>query len=320
MTERTRARPATPIVAYAILTLTALLWAGNAVAGKWAVGEVSPQVLTTLRWAFAFAVLAVIARRAVAAEWRRLVPRWRYLFVMGASGYTVFASLFYAAGAHTTALNVALIQGAVPILVMLLNFVVRRVGVRGGQVAGAAITLAGVAVASTHGDLSALATLTFNRGDGLMLAACLVYAGYTVALPNRPAVSGLAFFTALALAALLSSLPPLAAEWAAGRLIWPSPAVGWPLVAFVALGPSLVAQLAYIRGVELIGPNRAGLFVNLVPVFGAGLAVMLAGEPFDRFDGLALGLVLGGILVAETAGRRAARASAGEGPSSDAAQ
>ncbi|SFK30835.1 DMT family transporter [Methylorubrum salsuginis] len=292
--------------AYAILTLTALLWAGNAVAGKWAVGEVSPQVLTTLRWAFALALLAVIARRQVAADWPRLRARWRYVLLMGASGYTVFASLFYAAGAHTTALNVALIQGAVPIFVMLLNFLVRGAGVRGGQAVGAAVTLAGVAVASSHGDLGALLSLTFNRGDGLMLAACLVYAGYTVALPSRPKVSGLAFFTGLALAAFLSSLPPLAVEWAAGRSIWPSLPVGWPLVAFVALGPSLLAQLSYIRGVELIGPNRAGLFVNLVPVFGAGLAVLLAGEPFDVFDGLALALVLGGILIAETAGRRTA--------------
>ncbi|GJE78027.1 DMT family transporter [Methylorubrum suomiense] len=298
-------RRGSAVTAYAILTFTALLWAGNAVAGKWAVGEVSPQALTTLRWAFAFALLAVIARRQVAAEWPRLLPRWRYVLAMGASGYTVFASLFYAAGAHTTALNVALIQGAVPIFVMLLNFLVRGAGVRAGQAAGAAVTLAGVAVASTHGDLDALRTLTFNLGDGLMLAASLVYAGYTVALPSRPAVSGLVFFTGLALAALLSSLPPLAVEWAAGRLIWPTLPLGWPLVAFVALGPSLLAQLSYIRGVELIGPNRAGLFVNLVPVFGAGLAVMLAGEPFDAFDGVALALVLGGILIAETAGRRA---------------
>ncbi len=294
--------------AYAILTLTALLWAGNAVAGKWAVGEVSPQALTTLRWLFAFALLAVIARRRVAAEWPRLAVRWRYVLLMGASGYTVFASLFYAAGARTTALNVALLQGAVPIFVMLLNFLVRSAGVRAGQVVGAAVTLAGVAVASSHGDLKALLSLTFNLGDGLMLAACLVYAGYTVALPARPKVSGLAFFTGLALAALLTSLPPLAAEWAAGRLIWPSLPIGWPLVAFVALGPSLLAQLSFIRGVELIGPNRAGLFVTLVPVFGAGLAVLLAGEPFDAFDGLALALVLGGILIAETAGRRAVAA------------
>ena len=81
----------------------------------------------------------------------------------------------------------------------------------------------------------------------------------------------------MALAAFLTSLPPLAAEWALGHAIWPATATAWAIVAFVALGPSLLAQLSFIRGVELIGPNRAGLFVNLVPVFGAGLAVLLAG-------------------------------------------
>ena len=299
--------PRASAAAYPILTLTTLLWAGNAVAGKWAVGAVSPQVLTTLRWAFAFALLLVIARRQVAADRDRLAARWPYLLLMGAFGFTIFASLFYAAGTYTTAINVALIQGAVPVFVMLLNFVVRRAPVRAGQVVGAGITLAGVAVAATHGDLALLRSLGFNLGDGLMLTACLVYAGYTVALTARPAVSGLAFFTALALAAFVTSLPPLAAEWALGRSIWPSTAAAWAIVAFVALGPSLLAQLSFIRGVELIGPNRAGLFVNLVPVFGAGLAVLLAGEPFAGSDALALGLVLGGILIAETAGRRAAR-------------
>ena len=294
--------------AYPILTLTTLLWAGNTVAGKWAVGEVSPQVLTTLRWAFAFAVLLVVARRAVLADWDRLVQRWRYLFLMGACGFTIFASLFYAAGIYTKAVNVALIQGAIPVFVMMLNFVVRRVPVRAGQVLGAAVTLVGVAVATTHGDLAVLAHLGLNLGDGLMLAASLVYAGYTVALAGRPAVTGLAFFTALALAAFLTSLPPLAAEWALGRSIWPGTATAWAIVAFVALGPSLLAQLSFISGVELIGPNRAGLFVNLVPVFGAGLAVLLAGEPFGGAETLALLLVLGGILIAETTGRRAARA------------
>ena len=293
--------------AYPILTLTSLLWAGNAVAGKWAVGEVSPQVLTTLRWAFAFAVLLVVARRQVAADRSRLAPRWVYLLLLGACGYTIFASLFYAAGIYTTAINVALIQGAIPIVVMLLNFVVRRVPARAGQIAGAAITLAGVAVAATHGDLAALRGLRFNLGDGLMLGASLVYAGYTVALTARPAVSGLAFFTALALSAFLTSLPPLAIENGLGHSIWPGTVTAWAIVAFVALGPSLLAQLCFIRGVELIGPNRAGLFVNLVPVFGAGLAVLVAGEAFGASEAAALGLVLSGILIAENAGRRAVR-------------
>lgn len=169
--------------------------------------------------------------------------------------------------------------------------------------AGVVVTLGGATVAATHGDWSVLRTLSFKVGDGLMLAACLFYAGYTVALPSRPKVAALTFFSAMAGAALLTSLPLLLAEWLAGNLIWPT-AKGWAVVAFVALGPSLAAQLAFMRGVETIGPNRAGLFVNLVPVFGALLAVVLVGEPFGAVEGLALAMVLCGIAIAESSARR----------------
>ena len=210
------------------------------------------------------------------------------------------------AGTHTSALNLALFQGAIPVLVILLNLVAMRAGTTAGQLAGVAVTLVGATVAATHGDWSVLRTLSFNVGDGLMLAACLYYAGYTVALPARPKVSSLTFFSAMAAAALLTSLPLLWAEWATGRLVWPT-AKGWGVVAFVALGPSLAAQLAFMRGVEMIGPNRAGLFVNLVPVFGTLLAVALVGEPFGISEGLALALVLGGIAIVDTSARMGRR-------------
>ncbi|KQP55173.1 hypothetical protein ASG40_09270 [Methylobacterium sp. Leaf399] len=297
--------PSATAKAYPLLTLTAMLWAGNAVMSKWAVGEVSPQVLTCLRWTVVCAVLVAIAGPDVRRDWRRLRPRWLSILLMGAGGYTAFNSLFYAAGAYTTTLNIALFQGALPVLVVLTNYVVNRTTVTGFQGLGVAVTLMGAAVAATHGDWTVFTTMALNRGDMLMLIACLLYAGYTVALPNRPAVSGLAFFTAMAVAAFLTSLPLLAVEWAAGHAVWPS-AKGWAIVVFVALGPSLGSQLAFMRGVELIGPNRAGVFVNLVPVFGALLAVVLVGEPFRWHDGLALALVLGGIYIAERFGRRPA--------------
>jgi drug/metabolite transporter (DMT)-like permease len=143
-----------------------------------------------------------------------------------------------------------------------------------------------------------LRTLSFKLGDALMVVACLLYAGYAVALAVRPRVAGLTFFTALSAAAALTSLLPLTVEWAMGQLEWPTP-VGWAIVAYVAIGPTLVGQLLFIRGVELIGANRAGLFVNLVPVFGAMLAVLVAREAFGATEALALMLVLGGIVLSE---------------------
>ncbi|PIU04707.1 MULTISPECIES: DMT family transporter [Methylobacterium] len=295
--------PGAALQAYPLLVGTALLWAGNAVAGRWAPGEVSPQVLTCLRWAIVCVALAATARGRVAAEWPVLIRHWPRILLMGGCGFTAFASLFYAAGAYTSAVNLALLQGAVPVFVILINVALGGGGVSLGQALGVAVTLLGAGIAATHGDLAILTHFGFNRGDLLMLAACLLYAGYTVALRSRPKVSGLAFFTALAVAAFLTSLPPLLVEWATGHAVWPT-AKGWAIVAFVAIGPSLVSQLSFMRGVELIGPNRAGVFVNLVPVFGAILAVLLVGEPFRWNDALALVLVLGGIVIAEGRFRR----------------
>ncbi len=291
-----RASPAAP--AYLLLTVTALLWAGNAVTSRWAPGHVSPQVITTLRWAVACLVLMPFAARRLAAAWPLLRPHWLRILLMGGLGYTAFNCLFYAAGVHTGAINLALFQGAIPVLVIVLNRLAYRVPVTPGQVLGVALTLVGAGLAATHGDLSVLTTLAFNRGDVLVFGACLLYAGYTIFLPTRPKVPALVFFAAMAVAAFVTSLPPLAVEWATGHAVWPN-REGWLMVAFVGLGPSLLAQLFFMRGVEIIGPNRAGLFVNLVPIFGAILAVLLVGEPFGATEGVALALVLAGIACAE---------------------
>jgi drug/metabolite transporter (DMT)-like permease len=111
-------------------------------------------------------------------------------------------------------------------------------------------------------------------------------------------VSGFVFFAAMAGVAFLLTIPLLAWETAAGAVVWPD-ARGFAILLYVTLFPSLLSQIFFMRGVELIGPGRAGLFVNLVPVFGALLAVAILGEPFRLYHALALALVLGGIWLAE---------------------
>lgn len=289
--------------AYALLAFTMLVWGGNVVASKLAVGQVSPFALTSLRWLVACVVLVPLASRQAAREWRLLLPSWRRILLAGSCGFTAVSALFYAAGAYTSATNIALIEGAIPVIVLVLSFLIHRTPVGIMQALGVLVTLLGVVIVAIHGDPRALHTLTFNKGDVLVLVASLFYAGYTVALRARPAVSALTFFTGMAVVAFVTSLPLLAIEWASGRLTWPT-WKGWLVVAYVGLGPSLISQLTYMRGVELIGPNRAGVFVNLLPVFGALLAVVLVGEPFHLDTGFALALILGGIFIAQRLGKR----------------
>ena len=149
-----------------------------------------------------------------------------------------------------------------------------------------------VAIIAAQGDVARLATLAFNFGDALLLIACLFYAYYTVALRYRPAVSSIGFLAGMPLAALISSIPPFMFETWRNGFVGPS-ARGFAVLLYAALGPAFIAQLMYMRGVQLIGPGRAGVFVNLVPIFGAVFAVTLLGEPLRAFHLVAIALVVG---------------------------
>ncbi len=284
-----------PIV---LLTLTALFWGGNAVAGRLAVGEVSPMMLTGLRWLLVCAIFLPMVGPELRREWPVLRPRLVSIIVMGLLGFTGFNALFYIAAYYTEATNIGIIQGSIPVFVLAGALIAFRTPVRLIQAVGIAVTVIGVIVVAIRGDAARLATLSFNLGDSLMVLACLFYSAYTIALKKRPAISGLVFFAAVAVVALAGTLPLVAIEVALGQASLPT-VKGWGILLYVAVFPSILGQIFYVRGVDLVGPGRAGLFVNLVPVFAAILAVVILGERFAFYHGIALALVLGGIWLAE---------------------
>ena len=281
-----------------LLSATSLIWAGHSVVGKLAVGEIGPMTLTFLRWSLAIGPICFAARRTIRADFRVLRRHWLYVLSLGALGYTAFNALFYLSAHYTAALNMSLIQACIPALVLIgaaFGFGARPTT---AQAFGAAFTVAGVATIAAQGDVKRLATLAFNFGDALLLIACVFYAYYALALRYRPAVTSIGFLAGMALAAFLTSVPPFLWEVANHGLVFPT-ARGLAVLLYVALGPAFLAQLFFIRGVELIGPGRAGVFVNLVPVFGAFLAVVLLGEPLATYHLVALALVIGGVALAQ---------------------
>ncbi len=281
-----------------LLTLTALMWAGHSVVGRLAIGQISPMTLTCARWALALLPIVYAARGSLRRDLKIMRPRWPYVVAMGGLGFTAFNALFYVAAHRTTALNLSIIQGIIPALVLIGAgfFYSTRIG--GFQALGTFATMLGVVAIAAQGDWARLATLAFNSGDVMILLACVIYAGYTIGLRNRPRVSGLGLLAAFAFVALLTSMPLLAFEIASGGFIWPT-LRGLGVLAYAAFLPSFLSQLFFMRGVELIGPGRAGVFVNLVPLFGALMAVGLLGEPFAAYHIAALALVIGGIALAQ---------------------
>jgi drug/metabolite transporter (DMT)-like permease len=281
-----------------LLVLTTLIWAAHSIVGRLAVGQIGPMTLTCLRWGAALIPILIAARPSLRRDWPALRRRWVYLTAMGTAGYTVFVALFYVAAHYTTALNLSIIQGAIPAMVLIGARAFLGVRFTALQALGAFITMLGVMVIAAQGDPARLAALAFNTGDLMMVAAAALYAGYTVGLRQRPNVAGISMLAAMALAAFVTSVPLMIWEILSGGFIWPT-AGGLLALAFVALGPAFISQLMYMRGVELIGPGRAGVFVNLVPAFGAIMAVVILGEPFAAYHVLALVLVVGGIAIAQ---------------------
>jgi drug/metabolite transporter (DMT)-like permease len=270
----------------------------NAVLGKFAVGEVSPMALVSLRWLGVVLLMAVIAQRQIKRDWPILKKRLVYLLIMGSLGFTGFNTLFYVSAHSTTAVNIGILQGSIPVFVIAAAYFALKDKITPVQGIGVFVTILGVVIVGSGGSFERLAGLELNRGDLMMLAACALYAGYTVALRFKPQVAALSFFAIMAIAALLTSLPFTIVEIQLEHFQAPTSA-GWIVVILVTLFPSFIAQLAFIRGVGILGPGRAGVFANLVPVFASIFAVSFLGEPFEIYQGTALILVLFGIWLSE---------------------
>ncbi|MEL6921465.1 MAG: DMT family transporter [Pseudomonadota bacterium] len=286
--------------AYALLFFTTLFWSGNAIAGKLAVGHVSPMVLTFLRWAMAFGILLVIGLPQLRAEWKKVRPHLPILLAFGVTGFAGFNITLYSALNHTSAINVTIEQAAIPLLIFIGNFIFFRTKVTVLQMAGFSLTFVGVLVVASNGSLERLAALQFNRGDLLMGIAGILYAGYSIALKYRPDVHWKTFMTVMAFSALMTSIPFALWELNSPQGIAPD-RQGWIVAIYTAIFPAIVSQIFYIRGIGLIGPNRAGLFINLIPVMGTLLAVVILGEAFGWHHAMAIVLVVGGITIAESA-------------------
>ncbi|MCO5064733.1 MAG: DMT family transporter [Rhizobiaceae bacterium] len=295
--------------AYIYLLLTTLFWGGNVIAGKLAVGHISPMLLTAGRWGLAFLLMLAIGFHNLKRDWPLIKQHWMLLAMLGILGFALFNVALYTALEFTSALNVSIEQAAIPMLIFLLNFLFFRTRASWGQIAGLLVTLLGVALTASHGELRRLLALDLNFGDAIMLVSILVYAGYTVMLRYRPNIHWHSLMIALSGAAFVGSLPFAVAEFASGSGVLPDTR-GWSLLLYAVIFPSLLAQVLYVKGIELIGANRAGLFINLVPVFGAVLSILLLGEAFHLYHAVALALVFGGIALAEISGRRVGAAPA----------
>lgn len=287
---------------YLLLSLTSLFWAGNAIVGRAVANSFPPATLAQLRWIGAALIVLPFAWPYLRRDWPLIRRHWRLLLLMSLTGITIFNTLQYWSLEHTTALNVLLLQAAMPLLIGVTSFFINRDRLTPGQLAGIVISICGVTAIVSGGSLQTLLHLRLNPGDAIFVLALAIYTIYMALLKQRPALHWLSFLSLTVGWGALMLLPVTALELASGAR--PDFTGGNALaLLYVMIFPSVVAYMCFNRGVELIGPNRAGPFFHLVPLFGVILSVTLLGEDFTWVHGLGAALIAAGVLIASVRGR-----------------
>ena len=281
-----------------LLTLTSIFWAFNTVAGRAAVGEVSPLLIVSVRWFFVSIILSILCRNQLIETWSILNKKIKWLIFMGLFGFTGFNSAYYVAAHDTIAINLGLVQGTMPAFIIIIAWIWLKDKINFTQFLGVLITFIAVLIVVCSGNFNALIELELNSGDIVMIFACTLYAIYAVGLRKKPKISALPLLTFFAYIAFLGSLPGLIYEIYSNQLILPGQK-GFIILGVIIIFPSFLAQIFFMKGVEKIGPSRSGLYTNLVPVFSSLLAVFFLGEEFQFFHLLSLIMIFIGIYLFE---------------------
>jgi drug/metabolite transporter (DMT)-like permease len=291
--------------AWTLLICANMFWAGNIVLGRGVAGLVPPIALAYWRWTGAFLVAVGVAWPYLKRDAGTLLHHWRVMLLLSATGIATYNTMSYIGLTSTTALNVLLLQSAGPLIIIVWAFALFGDRPTLRQSAGVLLSLIGVATIAAHGSLESLLHLSLNRGDVWILVAMAIYGVYAAMFRRRPAAHPLSFLVATMGIGSMMILPFYVWETVqGGRIQGGLPA--WLAMAYIAVFPSFIAYLFFNRGIELIGPARAGQSWHLMPVFGSILAVLFLGEQFYLYHAIGIAMIGAGILLASIKSDRSA--------------
>jgi drug/metabolite transporter (DMT)-like permease len=287
-----------------VLLLPPLLWAGNFAVGRAVRDDVPPMMLAFARHVVALAVLLPFGWAAMRRDIKRYWECRRQLVAVSLTGMVAFNVLVYSGLHATTASNAQLLNSTIPVLIVLLSGLLfgHRLSVM--QIFGLALSCVGVLTIVLHGDLARLVALQFAAGDLIVLAAMASFALFSVLLRALPAdIDRLGLLGAQLTLATAMLLPLALWEYAAGtaRATWSPAALA--AVLYVGIAASLLANLLYMVGIARIGPARAGLFIHLVPLYGAIISLTLLGERLHGFHAIGMAAIIAGLACSNLADR-----------------
>jgi drug/metabolite transporter (DMT)-like permease len=283
---------------YLFALMSTVIWSGNFIVARGLSSEIAPVTLAFSRWTTATVVLLPFAIGALYRQRTELLSSLRHLIPTAFMGVTVFNTLIYIAGHKTTALNLSLIAIFSPVFIIILAHIFLNDRITVTRLCGVVLSVLGVVMLTTRGDLGLLFELQFNEGDLLMLFATLIFAVYTILVRRKPvALLPTAYLCANFILGWIMLLPWVLWEWTYAPPVMPAPHVLGSIL-YIGVGASLLAYLFWNYAIASIGPAKAGIVYYSLPLFCGIEAWLILGEAITWVHGLSGFLIVCGIFIA----------------------
>ena len=286
------------LTAYLYLFLTVTFWAGNFIVGKYAsYYDVPPFSLNFYRWFFAWLILAPFTIPEILKKKEYILKNYKIFLVLGVTSITIFNSIVYYSLNFTQVISGVLMISTIPVMIMLFSSILKIEKTNIFQIIGVIFSFAGVIMIITKADIQILKNLDFNKGDITMVVAMFSWALYSTLLKRQKyEISQISLLQVVITFGLLFLIPIYFIEYQIGsRIILEKPFI--LILSYVVLFPGLASFLLWIKGISLIGANRSGVFLHLMPILSAIMAMIFFSEKFMFYHMLGACFIITGILL-----------------------
>ena len=286
------------LTAYLYLFLTVTFWAGNFIVGKLAsFYNVPPFSLNFYRWFFAWLILAPFTIPEIIEKKDYILKNYKLFIILGVTSITIFNSIVYYSLNFTQVISGVLMISTIPVMIMLFSSILKIEKTNIFQIIGVIFSFAGVIMIITKADIQILKNLDFNKGDITMVVAMFSWALYSTLLKRQKyEISQISLLQVVITFGLLFLIPIYFIEYQIGsRIILEKPFI--LILSYVVLFPGLASFLLWIKGISLIGANRSGVFLHLMPILSAIMAIIFFNEKFMFYHMLGACFIITGILL-----------------------
>jgi len=284
--------------AYVFLILATLFWSGNFIVGKAAsFFEIPPFTLNFYRWTFAWLILAPFTLKEIIEKRNHIFKNIKLILILGITSITIFNSIVYYSLNFTQVISGVLMISTIPVMIIFFSWVFKIEKTNIYQILGVILSLLGVAIIVTKADFDLLINLDFNKGDLWMVVAMFSWAMYSALLRKKKfELSQLSLLEVIISSGLILLVPAYLIEMSLGFKL----NLNLPFVltlSYVVLFPGLASFICWIKGISIIGSNRSGIFLHLMPIFSTVLAIIIFKEKFMNFHLFGAFFIIAGIFL-----------------------